>query len=721
MNAAMPCRLAFVGLVLLLAGSCVRPGLVENQDAKDPRDLLSSYISRGNAAGVRRLLASGSVEPDSLNSYGNFPLALAASQQHLRIMRVLIRSGASVDFADSRGETALMSASCEGRGKAVKLLLKEGAAIDKRDIDGMTALVRAVSWLSVGGPDAVEGHREVWQGTRDCVRILLANGADPNSRAEDGQTALHRACYAHTDRREVVALLLAHGADTSIEDDLGHTPLLAAAGIGHTDVFPLLLEHGADPKHVAWDGSTALNVCPLMYSYGDLEGIRLLLDSGAEANRPDTRGRTPLYTAVQHGQYRIAELLLAHGANPNVPIKATGKTPLDLAREKGSPRLVRLLKAHERTMDDTAKGNPEQDRLHALLLEKVCRGGVGGVCALLDAENVDLDYVPESDNGQHVLHVALYDDDLDVLDTLLHRGASVDFPDRWGTTPLMRAAIEGLPKPVRLLLERGALVSARDKLGGTALMYAAAGPHPHPTPDAEQLAASVECMRALLQAGADPNAQDNEGETALHSACAETGGHPEAVRLLLRHGAEADTEDEYGTTPLLQAASHGHADILPILLEHGADARRVNELGYTVLTRGGAIYRNGDLATIELLVRHGADVRHKGRDGITALLRACAYPRADIVRFLLDKGADVNACGRTVWEEQPLWAVVKAGNVGVAELLLRNGANVNYRNRKEGKTALDLAVASESAEMVDLLKSYGAKRARDLERKTKRD
>merc|ERR1711964_498598 len=129
-------------------------------------------------------------------------------------------------------------------------------------------------------------------------------------------------------------------------------------------------------------------------------------------------------------------------------------------------------------------------------------------------------------------------------------------------TPLMIHARLGHGECVGLLLAYGAEVNATDINGKTALMHAVYGRDPR----------CVDCMKLLLAYGADPNmiARGNCNATALHIA-AGTGQTPACVTLLLACGADVDAQTQRGRTPLLVAVLHGHLRIAQVLLHHGAE------------------------------------------------------------------------------------------------------------------------------------------------------
>jgi uncharacterized protein len=147
-------------------------------------------------------------------------------------------------------------------------------------------------------------------------------------------------------------------------------------------------------------------------------------------------------------------------------------------------------------------------------------GNTAVVRLLLDA-GVNPDRVNR--NGESPLILAAKNGDLDMANTLLDRGARVDFcRHRW--TPLMYAAEHNRPEMSRLLLSREAQINYRGAFGTTALMFAARDGH-------------SEVVRILLENHADVNAVDSDGRTAL--ALAEQSHRAQVVALLVQHGAPA--------------------------------------------------------------------------------------------------------------------------------------------------------------------------------------
>jgi ankyrin repeat protein len=175
---------------------------------------------------------------------------------------------------------------------------------------------------------------------------------------------------------------------------------------------------------------------------------------------------------------------------------------------------------------------------------------------------------------------------------------------------------------VRILLEAGAELEARTRVGETALIRAA---------EREQL----RVIRALIKAGADVNATTHAGVTALMWLA--QSGHEMGIRTLIRAGASVNVQDRDGWTPLMLAARAGARDTVDILIAENARINDVTVMGWTALL--WAAYE-GHLHVVEVLLTAGADVNFQSKAGQTALIRAAQRGHADVVQRLVDSGAD---------------------------------------------------------------------------------
>ena len=144
----------------------------------------------------------------------------------------------------------------------------------------------------------------------------------------------------------------------------------------------------------------------------------------------------------------------------------------------------------------------------------------------------------------------------------------------------------------------------------------------------------IATIQDLINKGADVNAADNNGFTALEGASQH--GHLEIVRLLVEKGANVNTKTEKGHTALMAAAQYGHSNIVQFLLDKGADVNSSYITGKTPLM---AATENHHTDTVKMLLDKGADVNLKRRDGKTALSIAIQYHYADLINLLKQAGA----------------------------------------------------------------------------------
>ncbi|MGB1012676.1 MAG: asparaginase [Nannocystaceae bacterium] len=170
----------------------------------------------------------------------------------------------------------------------------------------------------------------------------------------------------------------------------------------------------------------------------------------------------------------------------------------------------------------------------------------------------------------------------------------------------------------------------------------------------------VEAVRRMLDSGADINAANYDGRTALHLAAAE--GHTALVVFLIRRGAALGPTDRWLATPLHDAITGGHDEVAALLREQGQSLPS-NVRSEALINRAS----RGDLAGVKRLVENGMDPRQGDYDRRTALHLAAAEGHRGIVAYLVHAGADVGACDR--WGATPLDDARRGEHDGVAALL----------------------------------------------------
>ena len=274
---------------------------------------------------VELLLTKGA-DVNAATDLGVTALWAASQNGSVPIVRALLNAGADPNAALLAGETPMMVAARSGYPKVVELLLDAGATVDKRGARGQAALMWAVS-----------------QRHSDVVKVLLAHDADLHLRSDEWEQVMALPPHGYLDYNRAIP----HG---------GNTALMFAARVGGLASAKLLVEAGANVDDTnAWGVSATAMAAHS--GFGDL--VELLLEKGADPNLAEA-GFTALHAAIMHRDEAMVRALLAHGADPNAPIKnwtptrrsskdfhfppeLIGATPFWLAARFTQPAVMRLL------------------------------------------------------------------------------------------------------------------------------------------------------------------------------------------------------------------------------------------------------------------------------------------------------------------------------------------------------------------------------------------
>lgn len=175
-------------------------------------------------------------------------------------------------------------------------------------------------------------------GDIEFIKNAIAKGANVNSIDYDKRTALHVA--AVEGKVDIVDFLIKSGANVNAVDRWGNTPIENAAIGKHEQVLKILTKAGgfALPSH---EHEIVTHLCTAA-SAGDLEGVKSLVNSGADINKGDYDYRTPLHLAAAEGRLEVAEFLISRGADVNV-VDRFGNTPLIDAQRGGHKAVIKLL------------------------------------------------------------------------------------------------------------------------------------------------------------------------------------------------------------------------------------------------------------------------------------------------------------------------------------------------------------------------------------------
>jgi ankyrin repeat protein len=548
------------------------------------------------------------------------PLFQAVRFGHLSTVRVLLKYKADVRFRTIWERQPLQWSIYFGHAHVAKALVEEGhAELEATDDEGFTALYHAARL-----------------GYYPAVEALLQLGADPQM----GKTAktshpgwLPLVTAASLGHRKSVLALLERGANPNMKGPWGYgTPLRYAAVNSEREISSLLLEYGADPNSPLIQPPLLIDVVIdstlLMLEKAGM--LALLIENKALVDASDPRGMTALMHAVRRGDELLVKCLLEHDADVDL-CNEDGEAPLHFAAQKDREDIIKLLLQKD---PDVNCRNQARRGYTPLILgcgnEKIVR-------------------------------------------LLLEKGADPEVPSNEGVTPLMFAASNGHSDAAKLLLEHKATVDSevdRDKArspGWTAASFAAKLGHGH-------------ILRLLANAGADLNHETKEGVRPIHLAAATDSLHPllefrkrfdidqaepengdtalhyvvkksapiKNVKCLVNSGANLNVQNKNGDTPLTLAANYGKQEVVSIFL-----AEKDLDINLASPCHGGAVHQACQMSHIDivkLLVEHGADVNYAvpGMPG-TPLQAACLeYPYTigkQLVKFLIASGADVKKQG----------------------------------------------------------------------------
>lgn len=213
-------------------------------------------------------------------------------------------------------------------------------------------------------------------------------------------------------------------------------------------------------------------------------------------------------------------------------------------------------------------------------------------------------------------------------------------------------------------------------------------------------------LQSLIADGADPDSRGQFDTPALHWLV--RYNDIESARLLLREGADPNISSRYGVTPLGLAVANGNVPLVSLLLEAGADANTREHNGQTILQTAADV---GVIESVKLLVEHGARIDERDTAfGQTALMFATRAGHPDVVRLLLDEGADPNAS--TYIGETPRWIEPNSQRgFGFGIGIIRGGTPAD-RGRREpipgAMTPLLYAARHDQAEIAGILLRAGA-------------
>lgn len=524
------------------------------------------------------------------------------------------------------------------------------------------------------------------------VQALLRDGEDVNASRGDGMTALHWA--AEHANAELADVLLVAGANADAVTRLGdYTPLHIAARDGVSEVVARLLEAGADPTA----RTSPAGVQPLHYAAaaGDVRSVIELIDHGADIDIREPKWlQTPLMFAAVRGRTEVARALLEAGADP----ARTGRV-MDMAAREEADRADRrrqeeiretLRAAREGSLGEPPGGGNEQREYAPAEPPEPSAGSdepADSTPSREEINNQQRDRRPSSRfshaelvggyGGLAALHLAAREGHAETAMALVEAGVDIDQPSEGDhSTALLVATINGHFDLAMELFEAGADPSIPSDANATPLytvlntQWIPKSRHPQPADYMQQEVTYLDLMRAFLDAGVDPNVRltkqlwfttfgddylrvDRMGATPFWRAAYALD--LEAMKLLVAYGAdpgiptkrtaprrfrrgpEPEGPDPSGLPPV----PVGGPGVYPI---HAASGVGYGE-GYAANIH--RVVPDGWLPAVRYLVEElGADVNRRDHNGYTSVHHAAARGDNELIRYLVEQGADVTVVSR---------------------------------------------------------------------------
>jgi ankyrin repeat protein len=500
-------------------------------------------------------------------------------------------------------------------------------------------------------------------GDKKAIQALLKDSVDVNVRDWDDLTALIPA--ASSGHLEICKLLVKEGIDVNAQDKDGITALMEASIMGHNKVVEFLIEKGADVNAAASSQVTALW---LAASEGRVDVMKTLIKNGADASNARVDGIDALMTASVGGHSEAVGLLLEHGADPTVTDN-DGLTPLMNAAENGTVATIKLLVDH---VNDPSYVKLMSNTGFTPLIIASAHGHVDAVDYLVEAGS-DLDAVHV--NLVTALMYAAASNHIDVMKILIQKGkADLEMKHTNGGTALLEAATGGMFEAMKLLVESGAKVDFTDYDGVTPLMAIAAQGN---------LEAQSFIIDSLKKIKSDQEMihhinmlSDSGGSSVMFAAA---GGHVDCANQLMGLGANIKE---------IAISKPGYVEKLAKMIEEGQVQEEEPHVdGVTALHVAA---QGGHLDMVKLLLESGADVSHLDDSGRSPLVLAIQGNYGEVATVLVAGGSDPNTpyVDDDGESHNLLFDAIIVENEEFALLLIEKGADIYHTDEKKVNTVL---------------------------------
>ncbi|XP_044738962.1 uncharacterized protein LOC123300452 [Chrysoperla carnea] len=631
------------------------------------------------------------------------PLFLATTYGHDEAVNILLQNNHALNLESGQKEMYLMLTNLEGPDGVINKYFDELASLPG-------TLHWAVAFCS-----------------KSIVERLLDSGADIEEKGAHENTSLHTA--ASFGNKEVVELLIDRGAQIDPLDKYESTPLHWAVSHCHLEIIQLLLDKGANKRYaLSWAASGR-----------NLNIVKLLVENGCDVNESDNDtaySHTPLMWAAICGQAEIIEYLIENGAEIiNTIIN------FDIIHWCATNGLVDTIKMLvERGVDVNELDLCfSRTPLHCAAIV----GNVEVIKYLLSVQGIDVN--AEEDNCDLPIKYAVNGNHHEVMKMLIEHGADINNEDGYMGIPVLIAAENGNLKTLEILIDSGVNLNPEDS---SPLAVAVSNGHFHMIDYLLEKGAdrrefihslakmgtvndllkymkpgevhaldlynkqtplfyalhNVSNVKFLIENGADVNHRDNENKTPLYLAI--DYENLDCVRILVNNGANVNDKIN-DITPLMLAKQKANLDIVEFLKDYckanssgfdgddnlGSDNYELHYLSY-----------HGLMDHITKLTNIEKYINEKDAKGCTPLHLACAQNHTQVVKYLINLGADVN-CQDQNLSTALHWAVYN-NNIELVKVLIERNADVQIQD-SNGIQPIHLAALKGHIEIINILTPMG--------------
>ncbi|XP_062593371.1 ankyrin-2-like [Saccostrea cucullata] len=646
----------------------------------------------GGNTDLLKYLLKKKLNIDEKQNEGKTVLNLCCYTGKIEMCKYLVKTYPYLlDITDNNGQNVLHDAALGGNVDLIIFLVEKGLDIKSTGNDGSTVLhqccnngkMNMCKYLVNTYPDLLhvtykDGlnalHGATWSGNVDLIIFLVEKGLDIKSTRNDGSSVLHLCCL----KRNINMckyLVNTYSDLLYVTNNNGESALHKAAWSGYVDLVIFLVEKGLDIKCTRNDGSTVLHLCCLN-SKTDI--CKYLVNTYPDLlNVTDNNGQNALHDAAWSGNVEILKFLLDKGSDINIARK-DGKTVLHLCCLNSKIVMCKyLVNTYPFLLDvtDIDGGNALHDAAWS--------GNVEILKFLLEK---GLDIKCTRKDGSSVLHLCCLKRNIDMCKYLVNTYPFLlDVTDIDGGNALHDAAWSGNIKILTFLLEKGLDIKCTGKDGSSVLHLCC-------------LKRNIDMCKYLVNTYSDLlYVTNNNGENALHKAA--QSGYVYLVIFLVEKGLDIKCTRNDGSTVLHLCCLNSKIDMCKYLVNTYPDLLNVTDNNGQNALHDAAW--SGNVEILKFLLDKGSDINSARKDGKTVLHLCCLNSKIDMCKYLVNTYPfllDVTDIDGGNALHDAAWSC----NVEILKFLLGKGLDIKC-TRNDGSTVLHLCCLNSKIDMCKYL------------------